>query len=132
MRSLLDEGAVLALGSDWFVTPPHPLEGIHAAVTRQTIDGKHPEGLVPEECISMEEALTGYTQGAAFAGRVESDFGTLEPGKFADIVILDTDVLSQPPSALLTTQVSLTMVGAKTVYDAGTLNRANRLGDREG
>ncbi|MGG1946525.1 amidohydrolase [Trinickia sp. NRRL B-1857] len=131
MRSLLDEGAVLALGSDWFVTPPHPLEGIHAAVTRQTIDGKHPEGLVPQECISMEEALIGYTQGAAFAGGVENDFGTLEPGKFADIAILDTDILSQPPSALLNTQVSLTMVGAKTVYDAGTLKRANRPEDRE-
>jgi hypothetical protein len=121
MRSLLDEGAVLALGSDWFVTPPHPLEGIHAAVTRQTIDGRHPEGLVPEERISMEEALAGYTLGAAFAGGVENDFGTLEAGKFADIVILDADILSHPANALLSTKVVLTMIGAKIVYDAGTL-----------
>lgn len=129
MRSLLDHGAVIALGSDWFVTPPHPLEGIHAAVTRQTIDGLNPQGLVPAECISMEEALTGYTKGAAYAGGMEKDFGTLEPGKMADIVLLDRDILSEPIEKLLSTKVSMTLIGAKVVYDAGKLSLLDRVPD---
>jgi predicted amidohydrolase YtcJ len=118
MRSLLDHGAVLALGSDWFVTPPHPLEGIYAAVTRQTNDGRNPTGLVPEERITVEEALIGYTKGAAWAGFEEKDFGTLEVGKFADIVLLDTDILNEPVDALLTTQVQMTIVGGTIIYNA--------------
>lgn len=117
LRSLLDHGAVLALGSDWFVTPPHPLEGIYAAVTRQTKGGAHPNGLVPEERISVEEALIAYTKGAAVAGFEEKDFGTLEVGKFADIVLLDTDILAEPIEALLTTEVQMTIVGGNIVYN---------------
>jgi predicted amidohydrolase YtcJ len=118
MRSLLNHGAVLALGSDWFVTPPHPLEGIYAAVTRQTNDGCHPKGLVPEERITMEEALMGYTKGAALAGFEEKDFGTLEAGKVADIILLDTDILNEPVEALLTTKVQMTLVGGAIIYDS--------------
>ena len=125
MRSLLDHGAILALGSDWFVTPPHPLEGIYAAVTRQTNDGCHPEGLVPQERITIEEALIGYTRGAAFAGFEEENFGTLEVGKFADIVLLDTDILNEPAHALLTTQVQMTIVGGKIVYGESACNAAS-------
>jgi predicted amidohydrolase YtcJ len=120
MRSLLNYGVVLALGSDWFVTPPHPLEGIYAAVTRQTNDGSYPNGLVPEECLTIEGALIGYTKGAAWAGFEEKDFGTLEVGKFADIVLLDTDILSAPTRALLTTKVQMTIIGGKIIYN--TLN----------
>lgn len=126
MRSLLNHGTVLALGSDWFVTPPHPLEGIYAAVTRQTNDGCNPKGLVPEECISIEEALIGYTQGAAIAGFEEKDFGTLEVGKFADIVLLDTDILIEPVDALLTTKVQMTIVGGKIIYNELNLEQQQK------
>ena len=62
-RSLLDAGARLAFGSDWFVAPPTPLEGIYAAVTRRTLDGANPGGWVPEQKITVEEALRAYTRG---------------------------------------------------------------------
>ena len=67
VRSLLDAGARVAFGSDWFVAPPTPLEGIYAAVTRRTLDGQHPGGWVPEQRITVEEALRAYTRDAAFA-----------------------------------------------------------------
>jgi predicted amidohydrolase YtcJ len=66
-RSLLDAGATVAFGSDWFVAPPTPLEGIYAAVTRRTLDDANPDGWVPEQKISVEEALKAYTIGAAYA-----------------------------------------------------------------
>ena len=80
-RSLLDSGATLAFGSDWFVAPATPLEGIYAAVTRRTLDGKNPEGWVPEQKITVEEALKAYTINAAYASFEEDLKGTLEPGK---------------------------------------------------
>ena len=88
-RSLLDTGARLAFGSDWFVAPPTPLEGIYAAVTRRTIDGKNPDGWVPQQKITVEEALRAYTIDAAYAGFSETKLGSLEPGKLADIVVLE-------------------------------------------
>jgi predicted amidohydrolase YtcJ len=91
-RSLLDAGARLAFGSDWSVAPPTPIEGIYAAVTRRTLDGKHPAGWIPEQKISVEEALRAYTIDAAYASFSESDLGSLEPGKLADMVIVDTDL----------------------------------------
>lgn len=78
MKSLLEGGAVVALGSDWFVTDPSPLEGIYAAVTRQTIDGRHVEGLVPQEKVSVEDALRGYTIGPAYAAFEENIRGSVE------------------------------------------------------
>ncbi|MDH5599154.1 MAG: amidohydrolase, partial [Cyclobacteriaceae bacterium] len=80
-KSLLDNDAALAFGSDWFVAPPIPLIGIHAAVTRQTLDGNYPEGWVPEQKITVEEALRAYTQGGAYASFQEDIKGTLEIGK---------------------------------------------------
>ncbi|HJQ79360.1 MAG TPA: amidohydrolase, partial [Lacipirellulaceae bacterium] len=91
-RSLLDAGARLAFGSDWSVAPPTPIEGIFSAVTRRTLDGKHPMGWIPEQKISVEEALRAYTTGAAYAAFTESDLGSLEPGKLADMVIIDRDL----------------------------------------
>jgi predicted amidohydrolase YtcJ len=91
-RSLLDAGARLAFGSDWSVAPPTPIEGIYAAVTRRTLDGKHPGGWIPEQKISVEEALRAYTLDAAYASFCESDLGSLEPGKLADMVIVDRDL----------------------------------------
>jgi predicted amidohydrolase YtcJ len=116
-RSLLDSGARLALGSDWFVAPPTPLEGIYAAVTRRTLDNKNvPAGWVPEQKIGVEEALAGYTSGAAYASFEEDRKGTLEPGRLADFVILDADIFKIPPEEIGQVKVRMTVVGGKVVY----------------
>jgi hypothetical protein len=121
-RSLLDAGATLAFGSDWYVAPPVPLEGIQAAVTRQTLDGAYPGGCEPAEKITVQEALVAYTINAAYASFDEHRKGTLEPGKLADFVILDRDILSIPPQTIKDTKVVMTVVGGKVVYDSEFLN----------
>jgi predicted amidohydrolase YtcJ len=116
-RSLLDANARLAFGSDWFVAPPTPLEGIYAAVTRRTLDGKHPEGWVPEQKIKVEEALRAYTSGSAYASFEESRKGTLERGKLADFAIIDRDITRIPPEEIRDAHVLMTVVGGKVVYE---------------
>ena len=91
-RSLLDAGAVLAFGSDWPVAPLNPLLGIDAAVNRRPLDGKHPGGWFPEQKITVAEAVAAYTRGSAYAAGQEADRGTIEPGKLADIVVLERDI----------------------------------------
>jgi predicted amidohydrolase YtcJ len=116
-RSLRDAGARLAFGSDWFVAPPSPLDGIYAAVTRRTLDGKNPNGWVPEQKITVEDALRAYTSGAAYAEFAEKRKGTLEPGKLADFVILDRDLTRVPPETIRDAQVVMTVVGGKVVRE---------------
>jgi hypothetical protein len=118
-RSLLDHGATLAFGSDWFVAPPTPLEGIYAAVTRRTLDGAHPGGWVPEQKISVEEALRAYTAGGAFAGFDEAERGTLERGKLADFVLVDRDLTRIPPEEIRDAKVLMTVVGGRVVHERG-------------
>src|SRR5262249_60297962 len=84
-RSLLDAGATLAFGSDWFVAPMEPVMGIYAAVTRRTLDGKRPQGWVPEQKITVAEAVRAYTMGSAFASGDEKIKGSIEPGKLAGL-----------------------------------------------
>lgn len=115
-RSLLDSGATLAFGSDWFVAPPIPLEGIYASLTRRVLDGSKPDGWVPEEKISLEEALLAYTKNAAFASFEESLKGSLELGKLADFVVLSRDLFSIPESEILNTTILQTFVGGKCIY----------------
>jgi predicted amidohydrolase YtcJ len=115
-RSLLDAGAPLAFGSDWFVAPPTPLEGIYAAVTRRTLDDGHPDGWVPEQKISVEEALRAYTRGAAFAEFAETDKGVLARGMLADFVIIDRDLTRIPPETIREARVMLTVVGGRVVF----------------
>jgi predicted amidohydrolase YtcJ len=115
-RDLIDAGAIVAMGSDWTVAPLDPLYGIYAAVTRRTLDGAHPDGWVPEQRITVDEALRGYTRHAAYAARREGDLGTLEPGKYADLVVLGADLRRTPPSSLDRVRVDLTMVGGRIVY----------------
>jgi len=115
-RWLLDEKATLAFGSDWDVAPLSPILGIAAAVTRATIDGKQPEGWVPEQKITAEEALRAYTVTAAYAAFEEKEKGSLEIGKLADFVILSDDVLSVAPRAIDKIQVDQTVVGGRVVY----------------
>jgi predicted amidohydrolase YtcJ len=114
-RSLLDAGAVLTFGSDWFVAPLSPIAGIHAAVTRQTIDGKNPNGWVPEQKISVEEAIRAYTSSCAYAEFAENDKGTLEIGKLADIVVLSQDLFKINPTNIEKTKVVYTIVGGRVI-----------------
>jgi len=115
-RGLLDGGATLAFGSDWFVAPPTPLEGIYAAVTRRTLDDRNPGGWVPEQKITVEEALRAYTSGAAYAQFLEREKGTLEPGKLADWVLIDRDLRTTAPETLRDARVLMTVVGGDVVY----------------
>lgn len=116
-RSLLDSGATLAFGSDWFVAPATPLEGIYGAVTRRTLDGKNPNGWVPEQKITVEEALKAYTINAAFASFEENIKGTLEPGKLADFVVLDRDITTIDPVEIWEAKVLQTWVGGEKVFE---------------
>jgi hypothetical protein len=116
-QSLLESGARLAFGSDWFVAPPSPLEGIYAAVTRQTLDDKHPGGWIPDQKITVEQALAAYTRNAAYASFEEQRKGTLEPGKLADLAILDADVTQMEPWKIRTVKVDMTVVGGAIVYE---------------
>jgi predicted amidohydrolase YtcJ len=117
-RTFLDKGVRLALGSDWPVAPLSPMLGIHAAVTRATIDGRHPAGWVPEQRITVEEAVRGYTSGSAYAEFAEAEKGTLAPGSLADIVVLSEDVFTIEPARLRDVKVRTTIVGGRIVYDA--------------
>jgi predicted amidohydrolase YtcJ len=121
-RSLLDAKASLAFGSDWYVAPPTPLEGIYAAVTRRTIDEQNPGGWVPEQKISVEEAVRAYTVTAAYASFDESRKGTLAAGRLADLVMLDRNIFEIPPEEIRTVKVLVTVVGGRPVVDrlAGT------------
>ena len=118
-KSLLDNKAVLAFGSDWFVAPPTPLEGIYAAVTRRTIDDKTPEGWVPEQKITVEQALRAYTSGSAYASFDEKKKGVLKKGNLADLVILDNDITTISPEKIREVKVVTTIVGGKIVFQRG-------------
>ncbi|MEP6591813.1 MAG: amidohydrolase family protein, partial [Gemmatimonadota bacterium] len=115
-RSLLNARAHLAFGSDWPVAPVDPLLGIWAAVTRQTLDGKNPTGWLPEQKISVEEALRAYTLSNAYETFAEGRRGTLAVGKLADFVMLDRDLRTIPPDSIKVAKVRTTVVGGRIVF----------------
>jgi hypothetical protein len=115
-RSLLDRHAQLAFGSDWNVAPLDPILGIYAAVTRRTLDGKNPGGWVPEEKITVEEALRAYTAGNAYGVFAEGTRGKLAQGYRADIVLLDKDLTAIPPETIDRVRVRQTVVGGRVVF----------------
>jgi len=117
-RSLLDSGAILAFGSDWTVAPLNPMTGLKAAVTRQTLDGKNPNGWIPEQKITLEEALRAYTMGSAYAEFQDQVKGSLTVGKLADIVVLDRDIFEMAPSELEAVKVAMTIVDGNVVWEA--------------
>jgi predicted amidohydrolase YtcJ len=117
-RSLLDARATIAFGSDWFVAPPTPLEGIYAAVTRRTLDGKNTTGWVPQQKITVEEAVRAYTANAAYASFDESRKGILSKGWLADFVMLDRNIFEIPPEEIGAVRVRMTVVGGRPVFDA--------------
>ena len=115
-RSLLSSQARLAFGSDWTVAPLDPIQGIYAAVTRRTLDDRHPDGWVPAQKISVDEALTAYTRGGAYASFEEADKGTVAPGMLADLTVIDRDLRTIPAPEIRHARVVRTIVGGKTVY----------------
>ena len=118
-KSLLDANALLVFGSDWPVAPASPLQGIYAAITRRTTDGKNPEGWVSEQKITIEDALLGYTKNAAFASFDENIKGTLEVGKLADFVVLSENMMKTAPVTIKELKILQTYVGGKKIFDDG-------------
>jgi predicted amidohydrolase YtcJ len=117
-RSLLDSGATLAFGSDWPVAPLEPLMGIYAAVTRRTLDNRNPDGWIPEQKISVAEAVHAYTVGSAYAQFGEKSKGSLEPGKLADLAVLSQDIFHIDPVQIENTHVDLTIFDGRVIYEA--------------
>jgi predicted amidohydrolase YtcJ len=115
-RTFLNNGVHLAFGTDWTVAPLNPMLGLYAAVTRATLDGKHPDGWVPEQKISIQEAIEAYTLGSAYAEFQEKEKGSITPGKLADLVIVSDNLLRIDPRAIREARVEMTMVGGKIVY----------------
>ncbi len=118
-KSLMDAGAKVSFGSDWPVAPASVLHGIYAAVTRRTLDDQNPDGWVPEQKITVEQALKAYTNNGAFASFEENIKGSLTPGKLADFVIISGDLTKVDPVRIKDLKVLQTYVGGKKVFDAG-------------
>ncbi|MFZ6663696.1 amidohydrolase [Peijinzhouia sedimentorum] len=120
-KTLQDVGCILSFGSDWPGTNAsyytvNPYYGIYAAVTRQTLFGEPSGGWFPEQKISLEDALKAYTWGSSYGAFEDHIKGTLEVGKLADIVVLDTDLFSTEPEQWLKGKVAMTMVGGEVVH----------------
>jgi len=114
---LLDSGATLAFGTDWTVAPLNPLLSIYAAVTRRTLDGKNPNGWVPQQKITVEETVRAYTLGSAYAEFQENVKGSITAGKLADIVLLSRDIFKIDPNEIENVKVVMTMVDGRVVFE---------------
>src|SRR5437763_268184 len=115
-RTFLDNGVRLAFGTDWSVAPLSPMLSVYAAVTRATLDGKNPDGWVPEQKLTVTQAIEAYTMGSAYAEFQEKEKGSITPGKLADFVILSDDIFKIPPAAIKNVKVEATYLGGKLVY----------------
>jgi|SoiMethySBSTD1v2_1073268.scaffolds.fasta_scaffold20791_4 predicted amidohydrolase YtcJ len=117
-RAILDTGGVLAFGSDSPVAPLNPIWGVYGAVTRRTLDDRNPNGWIPEQKISVDEAVKAFTLGSAFGEFEEGVKGTIEPGKLADFVILSDDIFTIDPVKIWNVKVLKTVIDGKVVYEA--------------
>jgi hypothetical protein len=118
-RTQLSAGARLAFGSDSPVESFNPFLGLHAAVTRRRADGSpHPDGWYPEQRLTVDEAVYGFTMGAAYASYEENRKGSLASGKLADLIVLDRDIFTIDPMAIAETQVIATMIDGQWVWQA--------------
>ncbi|HEX6219325.1 MAG TPA: amidohydrolase, partial [Sphingomicrobium sp.] len=115
-QSVLKSGARIAFGSDFPVESPNPFPGLAAAISRQDMNGEPPGGWIPAERVSFAQALSGFTRDAAYAGFAEQRIGSLEPGKWADFILVDRDVSTVDAQALARTQVLETWVAGKKVW----------------
>lgn len=116
-RRLLDAGAVIASGSDFPVERPNPFFGLYAAVTRQDRGGLPTGGWYADQALTRAEALHSFTLAAAFAAHQEDRLGSLEPGKWADFIVVDRDYFEVPAAEIDDTVVLQTWVGGELVYD---------------
>ncbi|WEN13597.1 amidohydrolase [Rhodanobacter sp. AS-Z3] len=117
-QRFLKQGTVIAAGSDFPVESPNPFYGLYSAVTREDHKGQPPGGWYPQDDLTLVEALRAFTLDAAYAEHAEQTLGTLEPGKWADFIVVDHDVMKDPASKLWNTKVLQTWVGGKQVYVA--------------
>ena len=115
-KSFLDAGVKLCFGTDWYVAPLNPLLGLYAAVTRRTLDDKNPNGWIPEQKISIEDAIKCYTINSAYAAFEENTKGSIEVGKLADLIILSEDILTIDPVKIKDAKVEMTMFDGKIIY----------------
>ena len=117
-RSLLDDGNIIPNGSDFPVEAVNPLISFRAAISRQDANGWPAGGWYPEQRMTREEALKAMTIWPAYAAFQEKELGSLAPGKYADFVILDQDIMRVAPSGILATRVLATYIGGRPVYEA--------------
>lgn len=115
-KSLFDAGVNVSFGSDWFVGPLKPLLGIYVAATRHTADGKNPDGWIPEQKITVEQAVKAYTINNAWIGNQEDVLGTIEAGKLADLVMISDNIFKIDPAMIKDTRVLMTIIDGKVAY----------------
>jgi len=115
-QTFLKQGTRVAAGSDFPVESANPFLGLHAAVTRQDAAGEPPGGWYPDQAMSVTEALRAFTLDAAYAAHAEQTQGTLEPGKWADFILVDQDIFAIEPAKIWSTKVLETWVGGKRVF----------------
>ncbi|MFI4969024.1 MAG: amidohydrolase family protein [Lysobacterales bacterium] len=115
-RTFLKQGTVLAAGSDFPVESPNPFYGLYSAVTRQDHQGRPPDGWYPQQKLTLTEALRAFALDAAYAEHQEQTLGTLEPGKWADFILIDRDIFAGKPAEIWSTKVLQTWVGGRRVY----------------
>ena len=121
-RTFLDHGVRLAFGTDWSVAPLNPMDGLYAATTRATLDGKNPNGWFPEQKLTVKETIEAYTMGSAYAEFQDQVKGSITAGKLADMVLLSDDVLAIDPVKLRAVKVLKTWVGGELIYEAPGTN----------
>ena len=115
-KSLIESGASVAFGSDWYVAPASPLDGIYAAVTRRTLDDQNPDGWIPQQKITVDQALRAHTYEGAYASFEENRKGLLKPGFLADMVLIDRDLTDIAPERIRDAQIVKTIVGGRVVF----------------
>jgi predicted amidohydrolase YtcJ len=125
-RSLLNTGVVIPNGSDFPVEEVNPLISFHSAVTRQDATGWPEGGWYPEQVMTRDEALESMTIWPAYAAFQEKELGSISPGKYADFVVLDRDIMRVPDAEILQTRVISTYIGGKVVYEQKVGTDGNR------
>jgi predicted amidohydrolase YtcJ len=121
-QALNVSGSVLAFGSDHTIYSHNPLTGFYAAITRKNEDGTPEDGYYAEQALSREDALRGYTIGTAFAAFLEEKVGSIEVGKYADLTVFDSDILTIEPAEIITTRVAYAIVDGRIVFENSSLN----------
>ena len=115
-KSFIDAGVKMTFGSDWSVAPLNPMTGIYAALTRKTVDGSYPGGLIPEEKISLEDAIKCYTINGAYAAFEEKNLGSIESGKYADLVVLTENIFNISHEQIKDVQAEMTIFDGEIIH----------------